>query len=112
MSASSHSGIAATSIDKINGIRYSDISTVAGTQRAASYFLDTYTGAKAAYSLRQLSSTATTAITVENSSGTTADIGVLQGGFPRESGAIVDIGVIIAASNNPKVARDSIIPPP
>ena len=26
--------------------------------------------------------------------------------------AIVDIGVIIAASNNPKVARDSIIPPP
>jgi|DEB0MinimDraft_6_1074348.scaffolds.fasta_scaffold01499_11 hypothetical protein len=75
MSASSHSGIAASSIDKIDGIRYSDISSVSGTQRAASYFLDTYTGAKAAYSLRQLSSTATTAITVENSSGTTADIG-------------------------------------
>jgi len=34
MSASSHSGITASSIDKINGVRYSDISTVAGAQRA------------------------------------------------------------------------------
>jgi len=75
MSASSHNGVAASSIDKINGVRYSDLSAVSGTQKSASYFLDTYTGAEAAYSLRQLSSTATTAITVENSSGTTADIG-------------------------------------
>lgn len=73
MSVSSHNGVAVANIDKINGVRYFDASTISGSRR--SYFLNTHTGAVAAYSLRQLSSTATTAITVENSSGTTADIG-------------------------------------
>jgi hypothetical protein len=73
MSVSSHNGVAVANIDKINGVRYTDASTVSGSRTA--YFLDTYAGAVSAYSLRQLSSTATTAITVENSSGTTADIG-------------------------------------
>jgi hypothetical protein len=73
MSISSHNGVAVANIDKINGVRYTDASTINGSRR--SYFLNTHAGAVAAYSLRQLSSTATTAITVENSSGTTADIG-------------------------------------
>jgi len=73
MSVSSHNGVAVANIDKVNGVRYSDVFDISGSRR--SYFLNTYSGAEAAYSLRKLSLTARTAITVENSSGTTADIG-------------------------------------
>lgn len=76
------------SIDKLSGSLWTSVSAVSGTDvsaiskvngieapSSASYFLDTHTNPRAAYSLRKLSSTASTAITVENSSGTTADIG-------------------------------------
>lgn len=73
MSIDKVSGVTFSSIDKIDGARSTDIDKVSGT--TASYALDDFSGAVAAYSLRQLSSTATTAISVENSSGTILDIG-------------------------------------
>lgn len=75
MSIDKLSGVSWTSISKVDGIAVANISKVAGVEVPVDYFLDTYSGSVAAYSLRKLSSTATTAITVENSSGTTADIG-------------------------------------
>ena len=75
MSIDKLSGVSWTSISKVDGTAVANISKVAGVDVPSSYFLDTHTGAVAAYSLRKLSSTASTAITVENSSGTTADIG-------------------------------------
>lgn len=75
MSIDKVSGVSWTSISKVDGVAVANISKVAGVDVPVDYFLDTHAGAVAAYSLRKLSSTATTAITVENSSGTTADIG-------------------------------------
>ena len=75
MSIDKLSGVSWSSISKVDGVAVANISKVAGVDVPADYFLDTHAGAVAAYSLRKLSSTATTAITVENSSGTTADIG-------------------------------------
>jgi hypothetical protein len=76
MSINKLSGVTWTGISKVDGVAASGISKVAGVDApSVSYFLDTYPNPVAAYSLRKLSSTATTAITVENSSGTTADIG-------------------------------------
>lgn len=75
MSINKLSGVTWTDISKVDGVTASTISKVAGVAVPVDYFLDTYPSAVAAYSLRKLSSTATTAITVENSSGTTADIG-------------------------------------
>ena len=77
MSIDKVSGVTFSSIDKIDGVRSTDIDKVSGT--TASYALDDFSGAVAAYSLRQLSSTATTAISVENSSGTILDIGFVNG---------------------------------
>jgi len=75
MAISKISGVTWSDISKVNAVTASDISKVNGVNAPSDYFLDTYTGAKAAYSLRQLSSTATGAIVVENSSGGTATIG-------------------------------------
>jgi hypothetical protein len=75
MSIEKISGVSWTSISKVDEVSAANIAKVAGVEIPADYFLDTHAGAVAAYSLRKLSSTATTAITVENSSGTTADIG-------------------------------------
>jgi hypothetical protein len=73
MSIDKVSGVTFSSINKIDGVRSTDIEKVSGT--TVSYALDDFSGAVAAYSLRQLSSTATTAISVENASGTIQDIG-------------------------------------
>jgi len=75
MSIDKVTGVSWSSINKVDGVAVANISKVAGVDVPVDYFLDTHAGAVAAYSLRKLSSTATTAITVENSSGTTADIG-------------------------------------
>lgn len=81
MSIDKISGVSWTSISKVDGTAVANISKVTGIDApSASYFLDTYPNAVAAYSLRKLSSTATTAITVENSSGSTANIGFDSGG--------------------------------
>jgi hypothetical protein len=73
MSIDKVSGVTFSSIDKIDGVRSSDIEKLSGVIK--SYFLDDFSGARAAYSLRQLSFTATSAIRVRNSSGGEADIG-------------------------------------
>lgn len=77
MSIDKFSGTSWTAISKIDGTDVSAIAKVDGVEAPSSvtYFLDTHTNPRAAYSLRKLSSAATTAITVENSSGTTANIG-------------------------------------
>ena len=77
MSINKFSGVAWTDISKVDGVTSSDISKIINVETPASvtYFLDTHTNPRAAYSLRKLSSSANKAITVENSSGTTADIG-------------------------------------
>ena len=71
------SGVTTTSINKLDVTLLSNIANIDGVLNSpgTTYFLDDHPNPVAAYSLRQLSSTATTAITVENSSGTTADIG-------------------------------------
>ena len=70
------SGVSSTSIEKVNGLSLSSIESVLGLSApATSSFLDDYPGALAAYSLRKLSSTATKAIRVRNSSGSETDIG-------------------------------------
>ena len=71
------SGVTTTSINKIDGTALTSIAKINNVDApvTTTYFLDTHSGAVAAYSLRQLSSTATTAITVENSSGGIANIG-------------------------------------
>lgn len=69
-------GVAAASIEKIDGVSLSSIQSVVGLSTpATSTFLEDYPGAVAAYSLRKLSSTATSAIRVRNNSSTEADIG-------------------------------------
>lgn len=73
MSIDKVSGVTFSSIDKIDGVRNSEIDKVSGI--TASYALDNFAGAVAAYSLRQLDSSATTAVSVENDQGTIADIG-------------------------------------
>ena len=78
MSISKLSGVAYSSINKISGVAKSGVAKVKGIVPV--YFLDTHAGATCAYSLRQLSSSATVAITVENSSGSTADIGFTAAG--------------------------------
>tara|TARA_A100001515_G_C4581520_1_gene213092 strand:- start:31 stop:984 length:954 start_codon:yes stop_codon:yes gene_type:complete len=78
MSISKLSGVTYSSINKISGVAKSGVAKVKGI--VPSYFLDDHAGSVCAYSLRQLSSTATYAITVENSSGTTADIGFTAAG--------------------------------
>jgi hypothetical protein len=75
MSISKLSGTTWTDISKVDGVTASGISKVAGVDVPVDYFLDTHSSPVAAYSLRKLSSSATTAITVENSSGTELDIG-------------------------------------
>ena len=75
MSIDKVTGVSWSSINKVDGVAVANISKVAGVDVPVDYFLDTHAGAVAAYSLRKLSFTSTTAITVENSSGTTADIG-------------------------------------
>ncbi len=70
------SGVSATSIEKVNGLSLSSVESVLGLSTpATSTFLEDYPGAVAAYSLRKLSSTATSAIRVRNNSGAEADIG-------------------------------------
>ena len=64
MSINKLSGISWTSISKVDGVTASGISKVAGVDVPEDYFLDTHSSPVAAYSLRQLSSSATTAITV------------------------------------------------
>lgn len=78
MSISKLSGVNYSSINKISGVAKSGVAKVKGI--VPSYFLDDHAGSVCAYSLRQLSSTATYAITVENSSGATADIGFTAAG--------------------------------
>ena len=78
MSINKLSGVAYSSINKISGVAKSGVAKVKGI--VPSYFLDDHAGSVCAYSLRQLSSTATYAITVENSSGATADIGFTAAG--------------------------------
>lgn len=78
MSISKLSGVTYSSINKISGVAKSGASKVKGI--TPSYFLDDHAGSVCAYSLRRLSSTATYAITVENSSGSTADIGFTAAG--------------------------------
>jgi hypothetical protein len=78
MSISKLSGVTYSSINKISGVAKSGVSKVKGI--TPSYFLDDHAGSVCAYALRQLSSTATYAITVENSSGSTADIGFTAAG--------------------------------
>ena len=73
MSIDKLSGVTSSSINKVDGIRLGSIDKISGVIK--SYFLDDFSGARAAYSLRQLSSTATNAIRVRNSSGAEADIG-------------------------------------
>lgn len=73
-------GISESSIQKVNGIAKGSIEELnTNTFPTASFLLDTYTGATVAYSLRQLSSTATNCITVVNSSGVGAIIGFSNG---------------------------------
>ena len=78
MSINKLSGVAYSSINKISGVAKSGVAKVKGI--VPSYFLDDHAGSVCAYALRQLSSTATYAITVENSSGSTADIGFTAAG--------------------------------
>tara|TARA_R100001163_G_scaffold7169_1_gene7606 strand:- start:3698 stop:4651 length:954 start_codon:yes stop_codon:yes gene_type:complete len=78
MSINKLSGVAYSSINKISGVAKSGVSKIKGI--TPSYFLDDHAGSVCAYALRQLSSTATYAITVENSSGSTADIGFTAAG--------------------------------
>jgi|TARA_R100000030_G_scaffold87264_1_gene70900 hypothetical protein len=73
MSINKLSGVTFSTVNRVDGIRFSDIDKISGVRR--SYFLDDFSGARAAYSLRQLSFTATNAIRVRNSSGSEADIG-------------------------------------
>jgi hypothetical protein len=73
MSINKLSGVTSSSIDKIDGVRSSDLDKISGV--TAQYFLDKHSGAVAAYSLRQLSFTATSAIRVRNNGGSEADIG-------------------------------------
>ena len=78
------------SIDKLSGTSWTNVLKLSGTSDSSidkvngldtlSYFLDTHPNPVAAYSLRRLSSTATTAITVENSSGGLANIGFNSSG--------------------------------
>ena len=75
MSIDKLSGVSWTSLSEVDGVRKDSISKVSGSSVPVDYFLDTYSGAVAAYSLRKLSSTATNAIRVRNSSGSEADIG-------------------------------------
>jgi len=78
MSISKLSGVSYSSINKISGIAKSGVAKVKGI--VPSYFLDDHAGSVCAYSLRQLSSTASYAVTVENSSGATANIGFTASG--------------------------------
>tara|TARA_Y100000361_G_scaffold37152_1_gene31751 strand:- start:2742 stop:3689 length:948 start_codon:yes stop_codon:yes gene_type:complete len=73
MSIDKVSGVTFSSINRIDGVRTSDLEKLSGVTK--SYFLDDFSGARAAYSLRQLSFTADKAIRVRNSSGSEADIG-------------------------------------
>jgi hypothetical protein len=73
MSINKLSGVTSSSINRVDGIRFGDIDKISGVTK--SYFLDDFSGARAAYSLRQLSSTATNAIRVRNSSGSEVNIG-------------------------------------
>lgn len=73
MSISKLKGVALGSISKVDGVVKGEIEKINGVIRL--HFLDNFLGARAAYSLRQLSLTATSAIRVRNSSGGEADIG-------------------------------------
>jgi hypothetical protein len=75
MSIDKLSGVSWTSLSKVDGVLKDSISKVSGSSVPVDYFLDTYSGSVAAYSLRKLSSSATGAIVVENSSGGFATIG-------------------------------------
>jgi len=75
MSIDKLSGVSWANLSKVNAVVKDDISKVSGSSVPVDYFLDTHQGAVAAYSLRKLSSTATGAIVVENSSGGSATIG-------------------------------------
>lgn len=75
MSIDKLSGVSWTSLSKVDGVLKDSISKVSGSSVPVDYFLDTHSGAVAAYSLRKLSSSATGAIVVENSSGGSATIG-------------------------------------
>ncbi len=62
-------GIAVTSLSKINGISIGSISKYNGqTLDLTDYLLDTYTGAKLAYSLRTIKASATNVVRVRRSS--------------------------------------------
>lgn len=73
MSINKLSGVTLSSINRVDGIRLGSIDKISGA--TAQYFLDKHTGAVAAYSLRQLSLTATSAIRVVNNANSEADIG-------------------------------------
>lgn len=73
MSVDKFNGVSLSSISRIDGVRKEEIEKINGVIRL--HFLDDFPGARAAYSLRQLSLTATSAIRVRNSSGGEADIG-------------------------------------
>lgn len=77
MSVKKISDVEWSDIAKVDDVVVADISKIDGIEKPAGvvYFLDTYPNPSAAYSLRKLSSSATTAITVENSARSTADIG-------------------------------------
>lgn len=87
------SGVSATSIEKVNGLSLSSIESVLGLSTpATSTFLEDYPGSVAAYSLRKLSSTATSAIRVRNNSGSEADIGFDSNGDLDTASLLVHCG--------------------
>ena len=92
MSIDKLSGVSWTSLSEVDGVRKDSISKVSGSSVPVDYFLDTYSGAVAAYSLRKLSSTATNAIRVRNSSGSEADIGFDSNGDLDTASLLVHCG--------------------
>ena len=74
-------GIAFRSLAKFNGIAKASISKIGGidTPSGATLLLDTYTGAAAAYSFRELNSSYSgNCVRVQNDSGTNLDVGFVN----------------------------------
>jgi len=82
VSISKINGVATDDVVKVDGVAVADIAKVDGVEwpAAASFLLDTFSGATLAFSFRQLKSGVSNCIDVVNSSGSTATIG-FSGGY-------------------------------
>ena len=76
MSISKINGVATDDVVKVDGVAVADIAKVDGVAwpAAATFLLDTFSGATLAFSFRQLKSGVSNCIDVVNSSGSTATI--------------------------------------